>query len=148
MSGWVFLASLFESVDLGVTGVPFIVVVAALIFVIADAFYLYRLFGYRKRYSRALKSNVVKQFHRHLTGVQKHVISNRKDYHQVDSLFLSYFFDTILNHIDDTDMTTKDLAGYLQITPRQLDKASKRVTGLSAMKVYDTVKSQYIPQQY
>ena len=148
MSGWVFLASLFDSVDLGVLGIACILVVAALVFIVSDAFYLYRLLGYRKRYRRALRSNVVKQFHRHLTGVQEHVISNRADYHQVDSLFLSYFFDTILNHIEDKDMTTKSLASYLQITPKQLDKASKRVTGLPAMKVYDTVKSQYIPQQY
>lgn len=147
MSGLVILESLFDSVDLGVMGMPLFIIVFALVFIIADGFYLARLFRYRSNYKRALQSNVVKQFHRHLTGVQEHVITNREGYQKVDGLFLSCFFDTILNHIEDKNMSTKHLASDLQITPQQLDKASKRVTGLPAMQVYDTVKSQYATQQ-
>lgn len=60
-----------------------------------------------------------------------------------DNLFLGLFFDCIIDHLEYKDVTKDQLADKMQISTRQLDLASKKATGLPAMKVVSIVKSEY-----
>ncbi|WP_262278988.1 hypothetical protein [Hallella absiana] len=92
---------------------------------------------------RALRSNVVHQFHRHVIDRNNPKYSGESNNQNFDNLFLDLFFDCIIDHLEYKDVTKDQLADKMQISPRQLDLASKRATGLPAMKVVSIVRSEY-----
>ena len=115
MSGLVYLRSLMDGIEMGTVNGPMILLILGMIFIVVDAVYLGRVIRARMNNKRALRSNVVHQFHRHV----------------------------IIDHLEYKDMTKDQLADKMQISPRQLDLASKRATGLPAMKVVSIVRSEY-----
>lgn len=141
-----FLKSLFDGMDMGWKGAPLIMLLLVAVFIFVAACQLLRVLRSQSLTRRALRKNVIRQFQRHLIGRQKHVLHNANGSRSADDLFLDLFFDCLIRHIDEKNVTAKHLALHLLLSPRQLNKASKRVTGLSAMQVYDTVKSQYAAQ--
>lgn len=141
-----FLKSLFDGMELEWKGAPLIMLLLVVAFIFVAACQLLRILRSQSLTRRALRKNVIRQFRRHLIGRQKHVLYNANGSRSADELFLDLFFDCLVRHIDKKNVTAKHLALHLQLSPRQLNKASRRVTGLSAMQVYDTVKSQYAAQ--
>lgn len=143
MSGFVFFKSLFDGRGFGIMGGPLILLVLSAIFIVADVFYLKRIIVSRIHYKSALRSNVVHQFRQHITGRNNYEYDRVNGQQKFDDLFLGLLFDCILDLMDNDNVTKDLLAEKMQISPRQLDMASKKATGLPAMKVMDIVRSQY-----
>ena len=147
MSGLVYLKSLLDGLELGFVNGPVILFILVLIFIVVDAVYLSRVVRARINNRRALRSNIVHQFHRHMIDRNNPKYIRECANQSFDDLFLTLFFDCILDNLDYQNVTKDQLADKMQISPRQLDLASKKDTGLSAMKVMSIVKAEYAPQK-
>ncbi|MST85566.1 hypothetical protein [Hallella mizrahii] len=143
MSGLVYLRSLMDGVEMRSMNGPVILLILGMIFIVVDAVYLGRVVRARMNNKRALRSNVVHQFHRHVIDRNNPKYSGESNNQNFDNLFLGLFFDCIIDHLEYKDVTKDQLADKMQISTRQLDLASKKATGLPAMKVVSIVKSEY-----
>ena len=143
MSGLVYLRSLMDGIEMGTVNGPMILLILGMIFIVVDAVYLGRVVRARMNNKRALRSNVVHQFHRHVIDRNNPKYSGESNNQNFDNLFLGLFFDCIIDHLEYKDVTKDQLADKMQISTRQLDLASKKATGLPAMKVVSIVKSEY-----